>query len=372
MKKLIVIFTVMILLISCGNQNKDPKDTINPNPDKEIATVDLSSEEGIIEYLVGEWNYDHYYRGDIVGKMIIDENLNVELSFNNTYSDRPNGDYKGKITLERLYSKADDPPDIINLQLYDTDEPTGDFFFLHRTIYDGKRVMSWFFSENGNSIFDAEDDSGNFRMPIYEIIFEKITNEQSTANIEKDGVFYAVFWGMGPDKQSLWLDRVWWEVQDEDYKSDYPLRMTMYVPEISESVLYSVDSQMISEVLGDEMPRGEVYYIETNEKGEITYLIDANRREWMTQTDGNNKLETMVYEIMKSHEEINEYLLMGMTIEFENNIITINDEMYYEVILGTLHDDYFVRELFFGINVYSYEVLRYDAIDNNWKAVIKN
>ncbi len=368
MKKLFTIFIVITLLFGCGSKSKDPNET-KPESNLEFTPVDLSSEEGIIEYLVGEWNYDHYYRGDIVGKMIIDEDLNVQLSFDNTYSDKPNGDFEGKIILDKYFSKEDDAPDIINLQLYNTDEPSGDFFFLHRTIYDGKRVMSWFFSENGNSVFDVEDDSGQFRMPIYEIVFEKVTNEQIDAKPEVDGAFYAVFWGMGKDNQSLWLDRVWWETQDDNYTSNYPLRMTMYVPEMSESILYKVNLEQISEVLGDEMPRGEVYYIETNTKGEITYLIDANRREWMLGNEGNDQLEMMVYEIMKSYESINDYLLMGMTIDFDGDTITVDDEIYYEVILGTLHDDYFVRELFYGINVYSYEVIVYDVINNVWESV---
>ena len=241
--KLLLAVLICILVLSGCNKGKIedkseepskliPKTTteVVEDPEEKIISIyqpDFSSEDGIRDYLVGQWVYDFYYRGDVICKMNIDKDLNIDLSFENSYSDEPNGDYSGKITFDRIYASQDEAPDLISLELFDTEEPGGDFFFLHRTLYDGKRVMSWFLASNGNTVFDIADPVDGFRSPAEEIIFEKVTGEKSQEKPRVNDEFYAVYWGTGADEKSIWLDDVWWNPPEEDdYAPLYPRSMT--------------------------------------------------------------------------------------------------------------------------------------------------
>lgn len=369
-KKVLVIFIAMVMLTSCGNDPNNSNNTNNPiEKGNEFDPSNLNTEEDIVEYLVGDWVYDYYYRGDVITKMSIDENLDVKISFDNSYSTLPQGDYTGKITLDRMYVEDDDAPDMICLEMDDEEEPGGDFFFLHRTLYGGKRVMSLFSAGNGNTIFDVEDDLGDFRQPADEIYFEKTTNEYSKEEIRLDDDFYAVYWGMGEDGKSLWLDDIWWDVVQDDYSRLYPWRMTIYENQISGSILYKVDPNEISEVLGDEMQVGEVYYVQTNEKGEIIHLIDAERKRWMEEEEYGINIDGPIYDVILYVDEIQEYLDMGMSIQYHEGTEMIDGEEFYKIALGTQHEEHFVKELFYAVNIFTGDVYRYNVQDDEWKAV---
>lgn len=61
--------------------------------------------------------------------MNIDKNLNVQLSFYDTYMEESKGEYTGKIKFEWYYVDPDKAPDFLRLELKDTDELGGEFFF---------------------------------------------------------------------------------------------------------------------------------------------------------------------------------------------------------------------------------------------------
>lgn len=331
--------------------------------------LDLSTEKAIRDYLQGEWTYDWNYYGDVVCKMNIDKDLNVDLSFRNSYSSEPKGDYRGKITFDRLYAKTDQAPDIISLELIDTDEPGGDFFFLHRTIYDGKRVMSWFYAGNGNSIFDVADSTEDFKYTTREAIFEKTSGERSQENPRKNDEFYAVYWGKGEDGKSIWLDDVWWTPEeDQDFEEKYPNEMTNYSTDIQESVLYSIIDQEILEEINNGLTKNLVYYIETDNQGNIKDLISADEKKWIEDNYITDEIREMVTSSLRMYDEPDYYLNLGMTILFEGDTVMINGEEYYEVVLGTQHDgDHFVREMFYAVNTYTGEVYWYDVLNDIWQ-----
>ena len=68
LKRLLTILFATLLLISCAN--KEVVDSTSKDQDKVMETVletskaipDLDSKEGIVEYLVGDWVYNYYYR----------------------------------------------------------------------------------------------------------------------------------------------------------------------------------------------------------------------------------------------------------------------------------------------------------------------
>lgn len=383
-KGLLAVIICIIILTGCNNSkfgNKDKTvDSHSPSvsgdfknhqkEDKAISPIKLDDEESIKEYLIGEWIYDYYYRGDVICKMNIDKDLNIHLSFENSYSDQPKGDYLGKITLDRLYADTDQAPDLISIELIDTEEPGGDFLFQHRTIYDQKRVMAWFFAGNGNSVFDILDFTGDFTSTPEEIIFEKTTGEKSKEKSRENDEFYAVYWGMGSDKKSIWLDDVWWTPSEyDDSDPTYMSNMTRYQTDIAESVLYNIDPKEISEILGDDLTEGQVYYVQTDAKGNINYFMSADRKKWIEENDANYEMDSFVVQIIENLEEVEEYMSLGMTIEFDGSTFMIEGEEYYEVALGTQHEEYFVREIHYAVNTLTHEVYRYDVLNDIWEPV---
>lgn len=263
---------------SQGSENLDKEDSLIPGPD-------LNTMEGIKDYLIGEWVFDKDYVSDIVCEMNIDKDLNIELSFNNTYRDEFLGDYEGKITFDRQYARPDEAPDLISIELMEEDYPGGDFFFLHRTIYDGKYLMSLFFAGNGNCIFDMLGPEG-YEYPPGEIMFEKKTKEISKLSPRKDDEFYAVFWGNPDKKQDLWLDDVVW-TPTEEYDPDplYPPRMTYYDNNVKESIVYSIRPDRMDDILGDDLFPGEVYFVKTDENGDVMEFVTAEYKEYINMVD---------------------------------------------------------------------------------------
>ncbi len=247
------------------------------------SVYQLSTEREIKEYLVGEWVSNQEVLSDYLltssdmnCDMVIDEDLKVKLLFYNRHTNEPRGDYQGQISFDNFHENSKGAPDLINIDLIDSDYPGGSFFFKHRTIYDGMRVMSWFFSGNGNCIFDMLADIDNFKYAPEEIIFKKVTGEKSQLSPLKDREFYAVYWGMGPDGQSLWLDEVQWTPKEEyDPDDPYPGLMTLYNDDLSESILYTIAQAKSSKILGEKMYSSEVYFVKTDDNGEIIDFEDA-------------------------------------------------------------------------------------------------
>lgn len=255
----------------------------------ESGNINLNSEDNIKDYLIGNWisdkeNLSDYMstESDINCNMIIDENLNVDFSFYNRQTNESKGHYSGQISLDRLYAKEDEPPDLISIDLGQADWPGGDFLFKHRTIYDDKIVMSLFFSGNGNCIFDLLGDIDNFEYAPEEIILEKKTDEQVNLDSLKSKEFYAVFWGEGEDDQSIWMDEVRW-TPTEEYDPDalYPTRMTMYEDDLPISSLYKISKENSDYISYTNKFSGEVYYVKTDKDGNIIEMEDASYKEYI-------------------------------------------------------------------------------------------
>lgn len=372
-KKILVVLLCILLLAGC-NTGKAEKGDVNVNGDKGDKTksilypLDLNTEKGIKEYLIGEWIFDQEYSADVLCKMNIDENLNVHLLFHDKENNKDTEEFSGEIKFDRLYAEANEAPDLIVFELEDTDYPGGDFFFLHRTIYDKKRVMSLFFAGNGNSIFDY---LGYEWIP-EELVFEKETGEVSAISPIKGDNFYAVYWGKGGDKeQSLWLDDVTWTPKDEeDYAPVYPVEMTNYENDVKQSILYNIKPENISEILGDDLFPGEVFYVQTDEKGNITEFVNADYKRYLEEGYADPGTKQMVFDIFFNDiKEVEDYLDMGMDILFSKKTIDVNGEDCYPVTLGTNHDDMFVREIHYAVNIDTGKVYRDDVINDKWVLV---
>ena len=382
--RLFAVFISILILTACNSAKTEQKDegtdktiplqvseTSEKVEDNIIPMLqpDLTSGDSIREYLIGEWVFDKGYISDVTCKMDIDKDLNLQLSFYNSYTDEFLGDYLGEIKFERQYANPNQVPDLISIELTDTEYPGGEYFFLHRTTYNEKNVMSLFFAGNGNGIFDLLG-SEDFQYAPGEIIFEKESGGISKLLPRKNDEFYAVYWGKGSDQKSIWLDDVLWKPKEEgDFESDYPWQMTVYENDLQESIIYNIATDQINEILGDDLFPGEVYFVETDKNGSIKKFIDAERKNWIDNNYITPDISSMVIETIENVDEVKEYLNLGMIIDFEGDTIMIEDEEFYKLVLGTQHEDYFVPEIYYGVNTFTDEVYWYDVINDIWEPV---
>lgn len=337
------------------------------------SSPDLKSLEGIREYLAGEWVFDGrlLYVSDVVCNLTIDEALNFQISFHDTHTDVIKGDYQGKIKLEKENTGPADVPDRLQIELTNSNELGGEFFYLHRTLYDGKYVMAWYTTGQQNSIFDLLSSDELVEMPS-EIIFEKKTDVTSKATLRKNAEFYAVYWGKGDQGKSLWLDDViWTPIEDEDVTPVYPPEMTAYQNDSYESVLYRIQPDQINEVMGDDLFPGSVYFVGTDKSGRIKEFISAGRKRFLEESAGNAALEIkeMIFAITKDIVEIQERLEAGMSLLIEEDTTLIEGKECYLIALGTNHEDKFTRELFYAVNLNTEAVYRYDVLTDSWEIV---
>ena len=365
LKIMLVMLVCVVFLGGCNSTT-----TVDNN---EMLIPDLSTEEGIRDYIVGNWVFEKAYLSNIACRMSIDEDLNVNLSFYNPYESDFREDYTGKIKLDRQYAKPNELPDIITIELMDTDYPGGEFFFLHRTLYDGKFVMSWFFAGNGDSVFDAAG-SGEYGPVPEEIMFEKIVDQNSNLLPTKNQGFHAVFWGEGYDGESLWLDDVNWELQRYDaFTAAYPLSMILYENDVKESVLYSIDPDQIADVYGFGLFEGQVYFVETDESGNIISLIGAEHKARVLDGLGgdiNSEDQETVLDILRNDtDESRDYINNGMELALTGEIVILDDWDYHVVYLGTRYEDGFSVEKSYAVNAFKRQVYYFDEYTGEWEVL---
>ena len=146
--------------------------------------------------------------------------------------------------------------------------------------------------------------------------------------------------------------------------------MTQYETDIPESVLYTIAPEEIGEVLGEDLTRGGVYFATTDEGGNVTSFISAERKKFIEESSLNPEAEALIYEIIENDvEEIREYLNAGMAILLTGETAVIEDEECYLVILGTNHEDNFVREVMYAVNTITRQVYRFDVLNDAWEPV---
>ena len=280
---LLAVIICFVILPGCNKSEIKEIDSLGKDEHTPIPPPSLNPQEEIKEYLVGEWIFDKNHISDVICKMDIDKELNINLAFNNTYTHEYNDAWQGEITFDRQYAEIDEKPDLISIELSDDSWPGGDYFFLHRTIYNGKSVMSLFPAANGNGIFDMLGDLDNFEYGPDEIIFEKESGKVSHLPLRKDEEFHAVFWGKGDQEEEFWLDDVLWTpIEDYDPDQKYPDGMIIYENHVKESLLYSLLEVKAKDILlGQNFFFFFFYFVKTDENGKIIEIENAEHKEYI-------------------------------------------------------------------------------------------
>ena len=354
----------------------------------QISPADLSTEQGIREYLVGDWFCTNEYMSTIAVNMIVTKDLTVQLSFYDTLTNESKGKYKGDIVFSRMYAASEDPPDLLTIELDDDEYIEADFYFKHMTIYDGKRVMSLFPTGSENSVFDILTGDSNSDYMIEEIMLEKVTGEISQGKPRKNDEFYAVFWGHGIKYESLWIDDVpWMPLEEDSFALIYPAAMTDREIEGHESILYGIDPDEKLEIVGDDLFKGDVYYVETDIAGNIVKFISADYKKFLDENPDldveegsddvdsdaigsdaiDNETKDLIFDIITNDtDEIQSFLDIGMSILFTGETVRIDGENCYTLYLGTDHEDSFVREKQYAVNISTRQIYLYSFVYDSW------
>ena len=336
-----------------------------------IYPPDLDSLSGVKNYLVGTWVFSDGYRSDVVCDMTIDENYNVQLEFFNLYENEPAGNYSGKIAFDHVYVDPDQAPDYLRIILDDEEVSGGEYYFLHRTNYDGILVMGLFYGGTGSSVFDILGPEG-FQETPKDIYFERFVDIPPSQEPKKDAKFHAVFWGMGEDQNSIWLDDVYWVQLEPNLATDYPREIMQYHNEVYESSLYPIPDDLFTEIMGDDLFPGTVYYVEINNQGEVIRLMPPEGASIAKQSEYGELSEMLYFILTNGNSEVREYLDAGMKILVDGETITLDGEECYSVILGTDHAGKFTKEIFYAVGISSEQVYRYDVLTDSWQKLIRD
>lgn len=384
-KRLFLALLSIMVLSGCKKfKDKSGGSEVNPDPPTDfrisekinndrmpISLPDLNTEEGIREYLVGNWYFDVKNVNDIVCEMNVDEDLNVELFFHNYYTGGEKGEYQGKIKLSRKFANPDQAPDLISIELMDYDFGGGNFYFLHRSIAEGKRIMSWFFADAEHSIFHKLAYTNRFEYEPREIIFEKIEEEKSLLLPRKSDKFYAVYWGKefwGKEtEKGFWLDDIQWiePIVEDDFKAPHPRRMAIYENQVLESIVYRVAEDKKNQLSKEQFYPGKIYFVKTDEDGNIIEFTEAEHRAYC-----DYEMKIWIFDIIENHvKEIKESINIGKSILFNRETIILDDEECYLVELGTNHEEEFVQGVRYAVNFFTYQVYRYDILSGTWEPV---
>ena len=247
---------------------------------------DMNTEAGIREYMAGEWHFlntsdlDYYSCRMIIGK---DMKVEFEFSDGKKVKERVTGQfYFNRI---RIYAGVNEAPDVLHLELTNYKwKDGGDFFFLHRTVYDKRRVMSLFSAGNGGCLFDdslVPPVKDGWRGCPNEMVFVRETGEEYELAPRANAEFYAVYWGRSNShpKNAVWLDDIKWpppgpyDIEEIGSDTWYLYLTTKYDNETPISVAYVIADGTKTE--GD-LRQGEVYLVKTNGRGEIIKMQKAN------------------------------------------------------------------------------------------------
>jgi len=275
-KKLILKSAVLILLLAATVS------TLSWAAPKTLP--DMNTEAGIREYLIGEWYfYNTSDREYYSVRMTIDKDLGVRFDFttsSRTKATKTADVITGQFSFDRYDDKAP-VPDILQLELpNDRSLVGGNFFFVPRTVFDGRRVMSLFPIGQDLDVFGLLDPSGydvgfGWGYSPDEIIFIKETGEEYDIAPLTNAEFYAVYWGRGKaDTGAVWLDDITWppaplpDSFNPFYDGWYRFLTTRYENETPISVAYAATDGMRIEGGGD-LRQGEAYLVKTNGRGEI-------------------------------------------------------------------------------------------------------
>ena len=253
----------------------------------------------------------------------------------------------GFCRLERLVVGEDEVPDMMALTLSETaadgyvDRPlnsAGDFLLWRKTLCDGEVILSLLQVNNGDSTFSV---CFNDWAPI----LRRYTGWTSQGEIRKGETFCGAAWKVDYETQTVWLDDI---TEDGRNIGRYEALPYQAAPQLD---LYSLPDWSLE--------IGAVWMVRTDAMGRI--------EEMQPYFNGTCEqlTEEEAAELLCEVYEVQEYLNQGMTMLFDGETEVIDGETCVVIALGTDHEEYFVRELYYAVSP-SGSIYAYDIFTDSW------
>ena len=256
----------------------------------------------------------------------------------------------GFCQLERLVVGEDEVPDMMALTLSETaadgyvDRPldsAGDFLLWRKTLCDGEVILSLLQVNNGDSTFSV---CFNDWAPI----LRRYTGWTSQGEIRKGETFCGAAWKVDYETQTVWLDDI---TEDGRNIGRYEALPYQVAPQLD---LHSLPDWLMS--------GGTIWSVRTDAMGRIVEMIPP------THENEDVLSEEEAAELLSEVYEVQQYLALGMTMLFVGERQNINGETCVLIALGTNHEEYFVRELYYAVAP-SGTIYTYDLFTDSWNVV---
>lgn len=111
--------------------------------------------------------------------------------------------------------------------------------------------------------------------------------------------------------------------------------------------------------------------INKNLSGERGCNIEQGKNIELLNAEYKKHIKNLIFDIIKNNtvQEIQGNLNAGMSILFTGEITTIDEYECYIISLGTHHEDHFVKEIIYAVNVNTKQIYRFDVINDTWVSV---
>ena len=373
MKQQIIIWFVLLCLVTlsgCGakeplssdavasesesNQSKPPEvsEVSAPESSAQAAYDTRSEREIFLDEVVGKWYYIPSLIDDGYTYIIT---ISKDLTFVYEYeTDERSGRYTGKITPEwNPNAPESEMPACLS---FDVDQRVGYItdgeFALDFVRHNGSWRMFLEKTYDEESVFDELIDGVG-------IDLERKEAALPGSDTPKNGqTFLVAFWGMqGREREQIWLEHLEYDYSTRDFES-----------EAHQTMLYIISSEAIFDIQRADPFWHGIYSATTNADGELTLLrniIGSDLFEGPEEGD----LESELFKILLKTNDVVWPLKNGMVGYFTGEQDEIDGRVFYTIALGTDHEEHFVHEIFYGINVESGDVYRYDVLMNEWNVV---
>ena len=193
----------------------------------------------------------------------------------------------------------------------------------------------------------------------------------SSSGPKRGETFLALLWEIPSESRLLWLD------ETEHLQSGRALSVT------HKTTRYQLARDAWINTRGFELTAGMLYLFTTDANGVIIEIAMTDNLsdgpEWQDGADSQNDpadpdgLENLrdlvhqVWPIVESEStEYQAYLDMGMTIMIWGDTSVVNGVTCYDVVLGTDHEEHFVREVLYTVDIAGRKVYVYDPITGGW------
>ena len=256
-------------------------------------------------------------------------------------------EYIGFWRLDHWYSAETEAPDMLCLTILDSEDNdpstgvevgAGDYLIQRKTLCDGEIVFELMQLNNGDSLLSTHFDD-------WSPILKKYTDWQPTGALRKGENFCGAVWKVDYGTKTIWLDDA---AEDGDNINRY------------EALPYPAAPQLdLTDQPDWLLGKGTTWIVWTDEMGRVKEMQPCIH-------DGPEPLsEEEAAELLSEVDEVQGYVAQGMVAFFDNETETIDGEPCVVIALGTDHEEYFVRELFYAVSP-SGGVYTYNPFTDSW------